>query len=444
LAACLVAAGASPAVAVPATFDGTESLGPATITIADGTSIITCGTGLLSSQPGSIRLDVPMGATVEQVLLYLEGAFSTGAMFKQRMDVLVNGVPVTAGAIGGPTGYGPNLFTASYRADITALGAIVPGMNTVMVGGLDFDVDNDGAGLLVVIDEGGPLAAIDVRDGNDSAYVMNPSPLDGTVMQTFTFPASSVDRFGSVQLFVGSVAGGNNSQLGFRPSSMEISCDGDVAVFSDQLDSMEGKFWDTVKLGVFVPAGATSITSQLFSRDDGVVAPGNMPASLVWVTSAFSIEQPSEASCWITTGGFHNAGTPSGSKLYTFGGNVGPPPHGMWQVVDHVTGDVFHSGDVHITNCTTVGNGGPGQPGGKKGFKIDRADFAGTGRLNFVDGYPFVGYVEDAGEPSGKKNNAKDFFSITVYDPMSAAVVFQASAELDGGNVQIHPPVGGK
>ena len=109
-------------------------------------------------------------------------------------------------------------------------------------------------------------------------------------------------------------------------------------------------------------------------------------------------------------------------------------------MIDHQTGDNFHSNEVHITSCEVIKLTGPDQPGGKKGFKINQANFEGTGRLNGVDGYPFTGYVQDAGEPPGKKGNDQDFFSITVYDPTTLAVVFEASATLDGGNVQIHPP----
>jgi len=379
---------------------------------------------------------------VEQVLLYIEGANFTGAAFTPAMRVLVDGIPVVVNWIGGPTLYGPNLWTASYRKDITSLGLVTPGLNVVSVGGLDFGRDNDGAGLMVIINEGGPLAEIDIRDGSDVAFINASAPLDETVPQTFDFAPASFDRFGAVDFLVGSVAGGGGSVAAFRPSSIELTTNGLTSVFSDQLDSLDGQYWDTVRLGVTVPAGATSLTAQVFSRDDGVVAPGNLPASLTWVGAAFSIETPAMGQCWITTGGFQNGGSSKGQKDYTFGGNVGPPPHGSWQVIDHNTGDNFHSNDVHITSCTTVGNGGPGQPGGKKGFKIDRADFAGTGRLNFVDGYPFVGYVEDAGEPSGKKGNQKDYFSITVFDPVTSAVVFQADAEIDGGNVQIHPATG--
>jgi hypothetical protein len=150
--------------------------------------------------------------------------------------------------------------------------------------------------------------------------------------------------------------------------------------------------------------------------------------------------------CWLTTGGFHNAGTQSGGKDFTFGGNVGPPAAGSWEVIDHNTGDNFHSNDVHITDCLVIENTGPGQPGGKKGFEINKAEFEGTGRLNGVDGYPFKGYVVDSGEPQGKKNNDPDQFYIIVYEPGHFEdplyVAFETQFDLDGGNVQIHPPTG--
>jgi len=77
-----------------------------------------------------------------------------------------------------------------------------------------------------------------------------------------------------------------------------------------------------------------------------------------------------------------------------------------------------------------------------KDSRATRATFEGVGRLNGVDGYPFTGYVQDAGEPHGKKANDSDYFSITVRDPNTVAVVFEASATLDGGGAQIHPPTG--
>ena len=153
-------------------------------------------------------------------------------------------------------------------------------------------------------------------------------------------------------------------------------------------------------------------------------------------------DKEEDGHCWFTFGGFQNAGITSGGKDFTFGGNVGPPPSGSIQVNDHDTGDKFHTNNVWITKCETISGTGPGQPGGKKGFTTNKAYFAGTGRLNHVDGYPFTGYVIDRGEPSGKKNNQKDYFEIIVRDPDTDEVVFEASGELDGGNVQLHPPVG--
>jgi hypothetical protein len=152
----------------------------------------------------------------------------------------------------------------------------------------------------------------------------------------------------------------------------------------------------------------------------------------------FNIDQP--RSCWLTTGGFLNAGFQSGGKDYTFGGNIGPPPSGSLEVVDHNTGDNFHTNDIQIVECLVIPGTGPQQPGGKQGFDINKATFTGTGRINGVSGYPFDGYFIDAGEPSGKKSNDSDYFEITIRHPVTNAVIFQASGPLDGGNVQIHPP----
>ena len=157
---------------------------------------------------------------------------------------------------------------------------------------------------------------------------------------------------------------------------------------------------------------------------------------------AVTYDTDEDSHCWFTFGGFQNAGIQSGGKDFTFGGNVGPPASGAMEVVDHNTGDNFHTNDVWITSCVDSGSTGPQQPGGKKGFVIDKAFFKGTGRLNGVKGYPFVGFVIDGGEPAGKKNNDKDYYEIVVRDPDTNAIVFEASGELDGGNVQLHPPVG--
>jgi hypothetical protein len=421
--------------------DGTETLATPSIPVTTGTGIQAAGIGLDDSQSGIITIDAPLNASVEQVLLYWGGNNRSESELTVTDTIQVDGTPVTGAFIGGNTRYSGSEVTLSYRADITDLGVVGAGLSSFEVSGSDFTEEQYGAGVIVIFNDGSPASQIDVRDGSDFAFINRTSPLNITDPQTFNFAASTKDRVGIVDLLVGSVAD-DTGVYGFRPSSFEVSVGGNTAVFSDQLNSNDGRYWDTVNLVVTIPAGADSLTTQIFSRDDGVFAPGNLPASLVWMAAGFSVVTPPPDLCWITTGGFQNAGETAGAKDYTFGGNVGPPPRGSWEVVDHNTGDNFHSNDVQIVSCDVIQLTGPGQPGGKKGFKINQANFEGTGRLNGIDGYIFTGFVQDAGEPSGKKANDQDFFSITVRDPDTLAVVFEASAPLDGGNVQIHPPTG--
>jgi len=425
----------------PAWADGTETLNSPSIPVAAGTGVRAAGIGLDDNQPEDIVTVVPAAATVQQVILYWGGDSFNHSEVTATDTILVEGDPVTGVFIGGDTQYSGNEVTASYRADITSMGLVGAGVSIFSVAGLDFSEEQYGAGVLVIYDDGAPKSQIEVRDGNDFAMINWPPPLDVTEAQTFSFAPVNRDRVGSVEMLVGSVSDDTGS-YGFRPSSFEVTVGGTTAVFPDQLNSNDGRFWDTVNLVVTIPAGADSLTTQIFSRDDGVVNPGGLPASLVWIASGFSVETAPPDACWITTGGFHNAGSPSGSKDFTFGGNVGPPPRGSWEVVDHNSGDNFHSNDVHIVSCDVIQLTGPDQPGGKKGFKINQATFEGTGRLNKVDGFIFTGLVQDAGEPHGKKGKDQDFFSITVRDPGTLEIVFEASATLDGGNVQIHPPTG--
>ena len=153
------------------------------------------------------------------------------------------------------------------------------------------------------------------------------------------------------------------------------------------------------------------------------------------------VDEEAPGVCWITTGGFTAAVIDSGNGKMSFGGNVGPPPSGALEVIDHAIELNFHSNDVEIVECLTIGTTGPQQPGGRKGFTIDKATFAGTGRVNGVDGFCFNGYVIDAGEPHGKNNNDSDQISVEVTD-CAGGVVYANSGALIGGNVQIHPPVG--
>ena len=58
----------------PALADGTDILEPTTAVLANGSGMIGAGVGLSLAQPGDIEIDVPVGASVEQVLIYWDGA----------------------------------------------------------------------------------------------------------------------------------------------------------------------------------------------------------------------------------------------------------------------------------------------------------------------------------------------------------------------------------
>ncbi len=155
--------------------------------------------------------------------------------------------------------------------------------------------------------------------------------------------------------------------------------------------------------------------------------------------------------CWVTTGGFNKGEVerddPSGKKYCTFGGNVGPPPSGAFEVNWHDTGDPaldgaqFHTNEIQAVACEDRSRTGPGQPGGKKGLVEDTLLFECEGRFNNQGGYTCSGFLLDGGEPGGKKGNDADQIQMVVFDPAGAEVA-RCEGILSGGNVQIHPPVG--
>ncbi|MBY6185502.1 hypothetical protein KUV89_02480 [Marinobacter hydrocarbonoclasticus] len=164
--------------------------------------------------------------------------------------------------------------------------------------------------------------------------------------------------------------------------------------------------------------------------------------------TGITLDEDPERPCWVTTGGFFNAGVVSGPKQCTFGGNVGPPPSGAFEVNFHTDGpdtgadqgDKFHTNDITAVRCTDETEGGPQQPGANKGLVVDTLYFECTGRFNNESGYTCDGFLQDAGEPSGKKGNGYDNIQMVIYDGHGAEVA-RCEGDLDGGNVQIHPPV---
>jgi cysteine-rich repeat protein len=271
----------------PAFADGTEELGTPTIAIAEGSGFVAAGVGLSrlgDDQPGTISINVP--GTVQQALLYWEGANQTAADFTLFMDITVNGILVTGESIGGNTQYSGGFVTVSYRAEITSL--VSSGDNNLVIDGLDFTQVNDGAGVLVIFDDGS-TSEIEVRDGSDYAF-RSDLPGDSlriTEPQTFYFTPSAVDRTAALSLFFGAVAGTVSGAGDERPTTIEITVAGVTTELINTLNSVNGEEWDTVNVDVPIPAGETSLTVQAFSDDRD--ATGNLPASLVWVTAGLSV-----------------------------------------------------------------------------------------------------------------------------------------------------------
>jgi len=280
LLACLMVIGLVSATAVA---DGTEELGPPVgITIEPGSGIVAAGVGL-EALPGNLTIDVPAGATVKQALIYWSGECLAGG---EDDTIEIDGDVVTGTLIGGPTLFyvfdGNAVWVASYRADITA--RIAPGPNVLSLDGLSFCLDNHGAGVLVIYDDGSGTAAIDIRDGSDLAFYAFGAPLRDAVMQTYTVAPAGSDRIADLAMFFGSVGELN------RPNAIEISVGGVLTTLINPLGSFDGAYWDTLTIPVTIPASVdpTLVTVQPFSRGDGT---GDLPASFNWIASTLAVAE---------------------------------------------------------------------------------------------------------------------------------------------------------
>lgn len=282
LIAAVLAALAVAVVGGPALADGTEALGPPSIAIAEGSGLAVGGTGL-NTQPGTITVDVPAGATVEQVLLYWSGFTNPGT--DGDPTVTVDGTEVTGQLIGGPTPFFSGVSAWTYRADITALGAVTAGANSLAIAGAGFSFSNDGAGVVVVYDDGSSTA-LALRDGSDLAFRDFQPPLDTTVPQTFAFEPSDSDRTAQLSAFASSVEDGRP-----RPNALLVTIGGVTTTITDPFSNSSGPEWDTFTATVTVPAGATELTVQAVSQSDGS---DNLPASFNWIGAflALAVDAP--------------------------------------------------------------------------------------------------------------------------------------------------------
>jgi hypothetical protein len=283
----------------PALADGTDMLEPTSAVLAEGSAIIGAGTGLSLAQPGDIEIEVPSGANVEQVLIYWDGADRDYAGAGPDIGVTTDTIDVSGNVvegifIGGRT-FGTDVQQFTFRADITSLGLVSPGSNTLSVSGLEFGSESveTGAGVLVIIDDESS-STLGIFDGSDYAYIGCTEDFNcqETVKRMFTFPAASSTRDAELTMFFTSVAG-TASTGGFRPSVVRVWVGGGSPIeIVNELDSVDGEEWDTLNIEFEVPPGVTQVEMQAFSEDLELTS--NDPASFKWLAAALSV--PDEVS----------------------------------------------------------------------------------------------------------------------------------------------------
>ena len=293
--------------------DGTETLGPPSVPIASGTGVVVAGAGTQAFPDvnRTFSLNVPAGATIKQVLLYWEGHWTDHAPHPSNTPqvdgdnvVSLNGNAVVGTKVGGSTGFFIHLSSAgwgterfvAYRADVTSLGLVSAGSNTLTIGNMSFGSNfplggsafnqgNDGAGVIVVYEDGSDSTLIDLRDGLDLAFKDFLSPLDTTVPQTFSFTASAANRPASLATLAGSVSGPDLA--GVRGNILRVGFDvGGSADIVNPWQSSNGDEFDAVDSNIVIPAGASSMTVQALSEG------GDRPASLGWIAATLTIENP--------------------------------------------------------------------------------------------------------------------------------------------------------
>ena len=257
----------------------TEELVPARgLEVLPGTGFVAAGVGL-GDQPGStIEVDVPESAEVVQVLLYWQGRGDADD------TVTAEGNVVTGTLIGLGNIAAPRTIVSAYRADITALGLVGPGRNAINVADADFSFRDDGAAVFVTYASHSNLANLQLREGADFVYRFAEDPAAQiTNQQIFEFPASDRDREARLALLIG------DGEME-RPDDIEVIVGDQLFSFSNEARSRDGDQWDTVELRINVPAGVTSTSAQLFSRD--LANSGANPDSMVWVAAAFGFLPP--------------------------------------------------------------------------------------------------------------------------------------------------------
>jgi hypothetical protein len=232
-------------------------------------------------------------------------------------------------------------------------------------------------------------------------------------------------------MFFASVSGTVSGE-GLRPTAIEITTGGTTTVLPNLLDSVSGQEWDHFTISANVPAGASSLMVQAFSRDD--LGTGNLPASFDWLAAGFALEPdvPSDIQGRMTGGGsvftIDNVRVTRGFQLHC---DLREPNN---LEVNWPGGNKFHLTKLISAACTdspAIDQHPPAAP-------FDTFTGTGIGKLNNKPGARIEFVFVDAGEPG-----VLDTASMKVFDP-NGNLVLDVTGDpnvpgfLDKGNIQAH------
>lgn len=272
----------------PAFAEGDEEIGEAQLELAEATGVVMGGVSLLD-QPATLDVEVPAGATVEQVLVHWVGMHWADVSGDDTLTL--DGSEITGTLIGGPVKYSWRWRTSAYRADITDLGLVGPGANSLTVDDSDFAIRSDGISITVLYsEEGEEPIDLDLRDGADVVSLTRPGLQKTSVAQTFTVPEASEARSADVLL---AVADADE----IRPQDVLVTIDGVATSYPDLLGN--GGLFDAVTLPVEIPAGVTEVTVEVRSIVDPE-RPEVKPSSMVWILGGLSVDPPAPSCVFFT------------------------------------------------------------------------------------------------------------------------------------------------
>jgi hypothetical protein len=291
---------------VPSATDTTSANDGLTIVDISGitaTNFVTAGTGTFSKSPETIEIEIPAGATIEQVYLYWarRGSENDPAPSKIQVKETV----YTGNIVGGPV----DMITSSesrapvtHRVDLTSEGIITPGMNSFTVQDDPVDpAESLGASVIVFYSFGGEKSDLVLYDGVDFLWADATSPdsdqqeaLKTAEPVTFTFDPAGSDRTAELTLFIGDV---EEVDAADRPNSLKITVGDEPTIIlgSDSgpgaepiFQAFQGAEWDNFIHSINIPAGVTEVTVEPISGT------GDNPASLVWSLAGLSVPVPTQ------------------------------------------------------------------------------------------------------------------------------------------------------